>query len=134
MPTQVTCNDLKGTEEYACSATITLPVSVVKDITTGNIDHIQYLDLTSLYKKSNYRITLWNGSGPAKKLVKFDAVQPEVDSTGRTNNLFRRVKSRVELTDINYPYPNAAIDITGNLCKDFTVTNDTKDYTNRCSS
>jgi len=127
VPTQINCNNLSGAQDYACSATITLPKPV-----TG-IDHTQYLNLTSLYTKANYQVTLWKGSGPVAKLVQFDGVQPEVDSTGRTSDLFRRVKARVQLTDVNFPYPDATVDVTGNLCKDFTVTDDTADYKNRCT-
>lgn len=116
-PVRVTCNDLSAGDEYACSATLSLPVA-------SGIDHTQYLDLSSLYNKTSYRISLLNGALP----VKFNGVQPSVDSTGRANDLFRRVETRVEMTDVNFPYPNAAVDTTGNLCKNFTVTDDPKDY------
>ena len=128
VPTQVHCNDLSGTQDFACSATITLPAPVA-----GGTDHTQYLNLTSLYKNSNYRVTLWSGSGPTATRVQFDGVQPEVDSTGRTNDLFRRVQTRVELTDVNFPYPDSAVDITGNLCKDFRITDNPIDYQNNCT-
>ncbi len=116
-PFRVTCNDLSAGDEYACSVTLSLPVA-------SGVDHIQYLNLSSLYNKTSYRISLLNGALP----VKFNGVQPLVDSTGRANDLFRRVETRVEMTDVNFPYPNAAVDTTGNLCKDFTVTDNPKDY------
>jgi Tfp pilus assembly protein PilX len=123
VPTQVHCNDLKGAQDFACSATITLPAPVA-----GGTDHTQYLNLTSLYKNANYRVTLWNGNGPTATRVQFDGVQPEIDSTGRTNDLFRRVQTRVELTDVNFPYPDAEIDISGSFCKNFRITDNTADW------
>lgn len=121
-PVRATCKDLSAGDEYACSAILSLPVA-------SGVDHTQYLNLASLYNKTSYRVSLLNGALP----VKFNGVQPSVDSTGRANDLFRRVETRVEMTDINFPYPNAAVDTTGNLCKDFTITDDTKDYVNRCT-
>ncbi len=108
---------------YACSATIQLPVAV------SSSDHSQYLNLTSLYKQSSFRVTLLNSTGGN---VKFDGVQPSIDSTGRANDLFRRVQTRVELTNVNIPYPQAAINITGNFCKDFSITDQALDYLNNC--
>lgn len=112
------CTGTLSAGGYACSATIKLPDPVNGGKRTA------FLRLATLYNESNYRVTLFNDSSP----VRFSAVQPEVDSTGRANDLFRRVKARVELSDINFPYPNAAVDVSGNFCKDFIVTDDVEDY------
>lgn len=96
---------------YACSTTISLPSLASK---------VSYLRLTSIYNKTNFRISLVG--------TKFKGVQPEVDSTGRSNSLYRRVKSRVEFSESNYPFPEAAVDINGNLCKSFVITDDSGDY------
>jgi hypothetical protein len=102
---------------YACSATLTLPSSI-------SADDVAFLRVTSMYNKANYRVTLLNGG----TTVNFDGVQPEIDSTGRANDLFRRVKSRVEMANVNFPYPEAAVDITGSLCKNFWVTDNPADH------
>jgi len=81
--------------------------------------------LTSLYNKSHFQVVLTNGGAPdtgGTNIIKFKDVQPEVDSTGRANDIFRRVQSRENLYDTSFPYPDATIDITGNFCKDFGVT------------
>lgn len=103
---------------YSCSADIDLPTT----IGAGNRE--AYLFIGALYNKASYSVSLLDGD----KTVLFNNVQPEIDSTGRTSDLFRRVQTRVELTDINFPYPRAAVDVAGNLCKTFIVTDDTNDW------
>lgn len=116
------CTDI--TLIYACSQEIELP----SDFITS--DHTVYLNLTSLYAGADFKITLLNTVGG---VVNFMAVQPEVDSTGRANDLFRRIKARIEgASTNNFPYPKAAVDIADGLCKDFAVTNSEGDYTSYC--
>ena len=63
------------------------------------------------------------------KTVEFAYVQPTVDSTGRANDLFRRIEARVELVDTYFPIANYALavdDPDGDedyVKKDFYVTN-----------
>lgn len=60
--------------------------------------------------------------------VDFANVQPIVDSTGRANDLFRRVEARVELIDTYFPIVNYALAVNDpdgdddNVVKDFYVT------------
>lgn len=77
------------------------------------------LRLTPIYTGTNVMIELFNGG----TRVQFDGVQPTVDSTGRANDLFRRVDARLSLAT-EYSYPEAALDIEGSLCKNFYVTRD----------
>ena len=115
-PSVIYCKDRLNTGSYACTVTLNLPNPV-----GGNLDsRVAYLRLTSLYNKANFRVTLVG--------TQFNGVQPEVDSTGRANDLYRRIKSRIEFTDANYPFPEAAVDINGNFCKSFIVTDDRGDY------
>jgi len=107
---------------YACSITLTLPEPV------GGGNRQGYLRLTPFYKGANFRVTIGNNGTP----VFFKAVEPSIDSTGRANDLFRRVETRVELTDSSLPLPEAAVDVTTEFCKDFTVT-DTKMIPETCS-
>jgi Tfp pilus assembly protein PilX len=121
-PTQISCNPDLGSGGYACSVSIKLP----EPINGGG--RTAYLRLSALYKKTNYRLTLLK-SGIK---VNFNGVQPEIDSTGRANDLFRRVRSRVELGNAAFPYPDAAVDITGDFCKDFLITDKTTNYSSSC--
>lgn len=94
---------------YACTATILLP----DPINSGA--RLAYLNLSSLYGKANFQITLWDGSD----VIKFNNVQPEIDSTGRANDVFRRVKSRVEMSSSTNLVPFAAVDVEDGFCKDY---------------
>lgn len=119
-PEVVDCDtSFGGTVIYACDVTIDLPAPADGDVNNRNA----YLRLSALYNGANYKIELLNGNS----VVPFDSVQPEVDSTGRANDMLRRVKSRVEF-NIPFIYPEAAIDIEGDLCKSFIITNLDADY------
>ena len=109
------CTD--NIELYACSVVVDLSAEI-----SGN--RVAYLNLASIYNSSDYRIKLLKNSTGGT--VNFKSVQPEIDSTGRANNLFRRVVSRIELTDVDFPYPRAAVDVEYDFCKAFTITNVTQ--------
>lgn len=112
-PHQVKCNTSFVDGEYACQATIKLPSPIDGNVTDRNA----YLRLTSLYNGAHYRVRLKNGGN----YVQFNQVQPLVDSTGRADDIFRRIQARIELTG-DFTYPEAAVDMQGNLCKNFTIT------------
>lgn len=121
-PKPVKCvSDLSG-GGYACTVTITMPQVVGQTDDTRNA----YLRLTPLYNATHFRVTLGDGA-------LFDGVQPIIDSTGRANQQYRRVESRVDLVDTSFPFPEAAVDLTGNLCKDFVITNATSDFKDNCT-
>lgn len=121
-PTLIKCNSL-GNSAYACSATINLPDPDESGTRTA------YLRLSALYSNATFSVQLMNGGS----VVNFNGVQPEVDSTGRANNIFRRVKARVE-TQSDFPYPESAVDVTGNLCKDFFVSTIDTGNQNNCNN
>jgi Tfp pilus assembly protein PilX len=120
-PTAVTCTASLGAGGYACSAVLVLPQAIGGK--ADNSDRTAFLRLLPFYNATHFKVTLWNGSiTSSSKVVDFKDVQPSIDSTGRANDLFRRIESRVDLFDTTFPYPEAAIEVTGNFCKDFAVT------------
>lgn len=128
-PKTVRCKTSISAGGYACSMSLRLPQPV------GGGDRTAFLRLTALYNRSDFQVVLTDGGAPTPgdtNIIKFKDVQPEVDSTGRANDLFRRVQSRVNLYDTSFPYPDATIDVTGNFCKDFGVT-DTSYFPGSCS-
>lgn len=120
-PTAVSCTSSLVAGGYACSTVLVLPQAIGG--AGNNSDRTAFLRLLPFYNATHFRVTLWNGPvSPSSSVVNFKDVQPSIDSTGRANDLFRRVQSRVDLFDTTFPYPEAAIEVTGNFCKDFAVT------------
>jgi len=119
-PQPITCRDNLAGGGFACSVTLNL----LDPINGGTANRNAYLYLTALYNKAHFSVALKSSSGGD---IKFKNVQPLVDSTGRANNLFRRVVSRIELKG-EFTYPRAELDVDGNLCKNFTVTSNASDY------
>ncbi|MDR0887547.1 MAG: hypothetical protein LBM97_02580 [Candidatus Nomurabacteria bacterium] len=103
---------------YACEAQISLPAEAPIPIASSGA----LLRLTAYYgSKTSISV---EGQNSANQTVMFDAVQPEVDSTGRASDLFRRVLTRIDLTDAYFPYPEYALELRdsdANLCKNFLV-------------
>lgn len=119
---QIACKPNFDTSLYACKATLTLPQAIGE---SNDVRGAAYLRLNAIYNSgNNFRVQMFKDD----TAVKFAGVQAVVDSTGRANELFRRVQSRVELDVSAFPYPEAAVDITGNLCKTFLVTDNPDDY------
>ncbi len=108
-------------KNFACRVVLTLPNAVG----SSNSSRTAYLRLDPVYNSlTHFRVQLQKDNVP----LKFKDVQPIVDSTGRANDLFRRIQSRVELESDLFPYPQSAVDITGSLCKTFLVTDKASDY------
>lgn len=105
--------DKTGFSTYACRVSITLP----NPIGGSSSDRRAYLRLVSIYGDTDFMIQ------PVGTQLR--DVQPAIDSTGRANNVFRRVQARVEMTNglDAQLYPRATVDITKNFCKDFSVSN-----------
>lgn len=108
-------------KNYACRVVIRLPNAVG----ATDASRTAYLRLDPVYNSlTHFSVSLKNNG----TLIKFKDVQPLVDSTGRANDLFRRVQSRIELENDTFPYPESAVDITSSLCKTFLVTDKSSDF------
>jgi len=118
VPNPITCSgDIKA-GGYSCTVQLKVP----KEGDATKVTSL--LRLTPLYVKSNFRVTLLKNNS----VVNFNGVQPQIDSTGRANSLYKRLQTRVELVDTNFPYPEAAVDVTGSFCKNFWVTDNAADF------
>lgn len=114
---------------YACEYTMELP----EEAQASQPDRT-FIRLSKRYSsKATFKVRLKDKHG---NFVKFDGVQPAVDSNGRANDLFRRVEARIQpLTGGSgaIPTPLGAVRIEkGDFCKDFSVS-DTKVESWGCS-
>lgn len=110
----VVCSSSYANNGFSCSVTLDLADDQV--ISTGASNNA-LLRIDSLYKGANVRVTLHSQDGAE---IKFDNVQPVVDSTGRASTLFRRVEARLRM-GTDFPYPSYVADVQNNLCKNFSV-------------
>ena len=125
VPQATRCSGRIASGGYACSVTLTLPQAI------GQSDNARtaYLRLTPMYNATHFRVSLAGATGA----LNFDGVQPSIDSTGRANTQYSRVETRVDLTSTNFAFPEVAVDLTGNLCKDMVVTDNVNDYLDPCT-
>ena len=121
----VVCSSNYANNGFSCSVTLDLADDQV--ISTGASNNA-LLRIDSLYKGANVRVTLHSQDGSE---IKFDDVQPVVDSTGRASTLFRRVEARLRM-GTDFPYPSYVADVQNNLCKNFSV-DDTSVVSAGCS-
>lgn len=116
------CNGGVAVGQYACRAVLRLPKHDNK--------RVAYLTLAGIYSKGNpinVRVRMLDANGNS---VLFDNVQPRVDSTGRANNVFRRIDARIETvaSDKAIPLPRATIAINGDICKRYLVSDTPDDF------
>lgn len=92
-------------QEFAC--VVDLDVSAI----LANGDNA-FLVVSLPYGDSltDFSVALLDRAGNA---INFQGVQVNVDSTGRTNQLVRRVETRLDPADLYFPYPQFALETTG---------------------
>ena len=138
LPFVVYC-DPNSSEEFVCSTTMVLPEPIGgarSDETFMFAVRLPYeqpdtdLSLEFICKNNNSCSVITNpdGSVTASDVAKVDGVQVVIDSTGRANDLYRRIEIRLEATDSMFTYPIYTTQVLGNdsygapLEKDMTVT------------
>lgn len=119
-PFKINCDE-KNTD-YACKVTLQ-----VKDYFAANTGAANaFLIVSNTYNDgldNDFSVALKNGG----KTVKFNGAQVTVDSTGRANQLVRRVEARIDPADLGFPVPEYALQFGGEgddaLSKAFYITN-----------
>lgn len=115
VPLGVRCQASLSGGGFACSTTLVLPSPIgTSERSTA------FLRIVPFYNATHFKVTLLDGA--SGDTIQFRGVQPEIDSTGRANSVFKRVSSRVDLYNMGFVFPSAAVDVTNNFCKDFAVT------------
>lgn len=115
---RITCSKAR---EFACVADLD-----VSGMTLSNTDSLflivslPYRDTISDFSAALYRDV--DGNSP----IDLTGVQVQVDSTGRTNQLLRRVETRLDPADLFFPYPQYELELDGgndqSFDKDFWIT------------
>ncbi|PLS80863.1 hypothetical protein CYG49_03810 [Candidatus Saccharibacteria bacterium] len=123
-PITIDCEAPVGaiTGGYACKAMVLLPEPVA-------IEESAFMRVTSLYGASNFKMRLLNGAENRQ----FFNVQPIIDSTGKSNDVFRRIQARVRM-DLQGNYPTFALESAQDICKNFFVGINAGLFQNSCSS
>lgn len=108
-----------ATSDFACSVLINLP-----DPVEGVRSDDTFMFVVTLpYGEPDTDFALEFLDSSNNRAI-IDGTQVEIDSTGRANDLFRRVETRLESSDTSFPYLYYAMELLGNgttLKKDMTV-------------
>ncbi len=123
LPIAVYCD--MANSEFACSANIELP-----GVINGSRNDETFMLVVSLpYGQPNTSFALefyckasafcgkevvaGEGGSSEQKPAVLEGMQIEIDSTGRANNLYRRVEARLDSMDSYFPYPLYALELLG---------------------
>ena len=130
-PFGVWCPD-NGVGEFMCSVDIELPSPIAENETSARNNDTFMLMVTLPYGQpdTDFSLEYLDANGSS---LKIRGVQVEIDSTGRANDLYRRVEARLESSDVSFPYPYYAMELLGGsdttvLEKNMTVTSEWNDY------
>lgn len=114
-PFLITC--AKG-REFACVAELEVEGIIKKGDNAFLVVSLPYADAYT-----DFAVTLLDNAG---NQIDFEGAQISVDSTGKTDQLVRRVEVRLDPADIFFPYPQYAIEANGSdddsIRKNFWIT------------
>jgi Tfp pilus assembly protein PilX len=104
----VNCEQNNANEQYRCRVNITSIPNTYREI---------YARFNAVYGSLNVRITASDVGG---NTLLFSGSQAVIDSTGKANDVFRRLQARVPLYN-NYFLPTAGIQTVNDVCKLYRV-------------
>lgn len=93
----------------------------ITNINAASIYRQHYIRFNSIYSEVNVRLTAGSSSPGDRPL--FAGAQAVVDSTGRANDVYRRLQARVPLYDA-YVLPNGTLQTVDDICKLYSVQTD----------
>lgn len=114
--------------QESCNARIAFPWVNTGD--SRNPDNF-FLVLNQLYSEPSIKVTV-NMINSEGKPIDFFNVQPIVDATGRSGDLFRRVEARIGTDNGASLVPTAELSTNSAINKDFPVTKNCIDGTEAC--
>jgi hypothetical protein len=116
-------NSFTNYGSYLCTATLQLPAGLA-----SNANNF-FLRVTPIYGQAHFRAQLHNSS--TNQAVDMNEVQPTIDATGKSQDVFRRLQVRVRLNPITN-FPEFAAETTDTICKNMRVANTANSSGNNC--
>lgn len=113
----------------SCTATLEFPKPKGGD--SRNPDNF-FLVLNQLYSEPSIKVTVNMINSTTGDTMDFFNVQPIVDATGRSGDLFRRVEARIGTDNGASLVPTAELSTNSAINKDFPVTKNCIDGTEAC--
>lgn len=123
LPFVTYCGD--GSAAFACSVEINLPVPIQEGGVVRNDDTFMFL-VTLPYRDpdTDFAIEFICNDGVrgctavsdidnTTRIAQIKGMQVLIDSTGRANDLYRRVETRLESSDTSFPYTYYALEMLG---------------------
>lgn len=109
--------------DFLCSATIQIPRAVITPgielvanpdaVAHNRLNGYCFLVVSLPYNQPNTSIKVEMKAADGGT-IQFGEAQIAVDSTGRAVDVYTRTEARVELSDVNFPYPYYALQAFGN--------------------
>lgn len=94
-----------------------------------NANSLYYLRMRSIYRASDLTVRSYNAAGTQ---VAIEGAQVQIDSTGKVNDVLRRIQVRVPVNK-SYQVPEFVIQTTDSICKQLQITpNPTPAYDDSC--
>jgi len=111
----VNCSsDFTQFNTYLCTATLSLPAGATYASTSNNY----FLRVTPIYGATHFRVQLYNSTTSSS--VDLSDVQPLIDSTGKAEDVYRRIQTRVRINAIN-GLPEFSAESANTICKNMVV-------------
>ncbi len=110
-PYRIKCNE---DNDWMCYAEITLPKTFKNSNKRNTNATFLILSLPYGEPETDVSLAMYKTSefNESERFI-FTSLQARVDSTGRANDLYRRVEARIDLTDTTFPYPEFELNLTG---------------------
>ena len=131
-PINVNCGSSSNAAGFYCGTYIQLPPTYNGNSGANRNPNTFFFRVTLPYgtPATDFSISLCTSEGCSASVAgggntntrTFTAVQARVESTGRANDLYRRVETRIELVDTGFPYPEFVIEVSDTLEKNYWVT------------
>ena len=100
------CEQAATIGDYRCSVEVT-------NLRGGHNNLAYTLQITSIYRSTRLKITMYDQGG---NVLGFEGVQAVIDVTGRAADLFRRIKTVVNLEN-DAIVPASALTVADDICK-----------------